>query len=78
MNKIVFVSRIDYDMCKYFKDMDNIVLFENEQDFINKYEKLINDKNLQLKIQQNVGEIAKQVFSWESYVQKAMEFMGIK
>lgn len=78
LNKIVFVSRIDYDMCKYFKDMDNIVLFENEQDFINKYEKLINDKNLQLKIQQNVGEIAKQVFSWESYVQKAMEFMGIK
>lgn len=78
LNKIVFVSRIDYDMCKHFKDMDNIVLFENELDFTNKYEKLINDKNLQSRIQQNAGKIAEQVFSWESYVQKAMEYMGIK
>lgn len=78
LSKVVFVSRIDYDMCKHFKDMDNIVLFENELDFTNKYEKLANNKELQLEIQRNAKKVADEIFSWEKYVQTAMEYMDIK
>ncbi len=76
LGKTTFVSKIDYQMCKHFKDMDNIVLFENKNDFTKKYEQLSLDLELQKHIQSNAKNIAKQVFSWGNYTKKAVDYIG--
>ena len=68
LNKIVFVSDIDYKMCHKFKDLNNIIHFNDYNDFLIKYEKIQNNKLLQNQIMKNEQNILNTIFSYKVYV----------
>lgn len=70
LKKVVFVSDIDYNMIKYFRDMLNIVHYSNYEDFYNKYLKLKNDKILFDKIKKNGYNLSLKIFNWDNYIEK--------
>lgn len=77
LKKIVFVSDIDYAMCRKFKDMENIIHYSNLNDFIEKYIMIENESNLYEKISNNCYNLAKELFSWDKYVLRIIEKVGL-
>lgn len=73
LKKIVFVLDTDYKMCKYFKDMENIIHYSDVNNFISKYNLLEKDKLLYNKIIINAFNLSTEIFSWNKYAQKLIK-----
>lgn len=73
LKKIVFVSDIDYTMCKKFKNMENIVHYSNFDDFVNKYFLLKDNEDFCNKIEEEGYNLVKNFFNWDSYVKQVIQ-----
>ncbi|MDW8464048.1 MAG: glycosyltransferase [Geminocystis sp.] len=67
--KPVFATPLDMKTTKYFKDMENIVCFEDGKSFIKKLVSLENNKDLYISISKNALETVSKYFSWEKYAE---------
>lgn len=67
LSKLVFVTEIDYNMTHFFKDMENIVLYKNSNDFYNKYVQMENNPDLYNSIKKE-GHYLIKYFSLDNYV----------
>lgn len=71
LGMITFISEKDYNMIKYFRDLENVVLFKNSQEFLNKLKVLEND-NLKENIMKNAKNLISEKLNWNNYI-KGME-----
>lgn len=71
--KPVFLTPLDLSTCKIFKDMENVVCFQNENDFLKKLCFLEENNELYLKISKKALETVKAYFDWNKYAEKIYE-----
>lgn len=73
--KPVFVTPLDISTCKVFKDMSNVVLFSNAENFMEKLLLLEKDTNLYINICREAIRTISDIFNWEYYYKKASEII---
>lgn len=73
LKRPIFVLDTDFLMCNKFKDLVNIIHYSTVENFCSKYLLLENDKKLYDKICNNGFKLAKEVFSWQIYVEKLLK-----
>lgn len=75
LKKIVFVSDIDYNMAKCFKDMNNIVHYNDFESFYDKYKKIQTNNELYNAISLNGFNLKEKYFNWDNYAEKVYKEM---
>jgi len=70
LGMVTFLTDIDYKMVEYFKDMENVVLFRNYDEFLEKVIKLENSKVLKDNISVNAYNLIKDKLNWNRYAEK--------
>ncbi|MEM2661592.1 MAG: glycosyltransferase, partial [Nitrososphaeria archaeon] len=73
--KPVFVTPLDISTCKVFKDLDNVILFSNAEDFMEKLLVLENNIDLYVNICKRAIRTISEGFSWEDYSKKATKII---
>jgi hypothetical protein len=61
---------LDLSTCKVFRDMENIVCFKDENNFLKKLLLLEENSELYLRISNTAIEAIKTHFSWEKYAER--------
>jgi len=69
LKKVLLVSEIDYNMVSYFKDIENIILFRDYGEFVDKFLMLENDDNLCRDICNNAYRLIEDHLNWNKYVE---------
>ncbi len=64
----VIASRIDCSMVRYFKDMENIICYENKEDFIEKINLLQKNLPLYESIGRKAHLLIKNKLNWSNYI----------
>ena len=67
LGMVVFVSQKDYKMVKYFRDLENIVVFRDYNEFIKKLDILHRNKYLKKKISINAKKLIQNDLNWDNY-----------
>lgn len=75
IGKPVFCSPLDASTSRHFKDMENVVVYNNADDFIKKLEILENDLRLYEKISRQAQDTIKYNFNWDLYAKKVYEII---
>lgn len=68
-SKPVFVTPLDIKTTKHFKDMENVVCFEDSESFMRKLTYLENNDDIYYGISKNAIETIKKYFTWENYAE---------
>ncbi|MCX8075422.1 MAG: glycosyltransferase, partial [Aquificaceae bacterium] len=71
--KPVFVTPLDIKTTKHFKDMENVVCFEDSESFMRKLTYLENNDDIYYRISKNAIETIKKYFTWENYAECVYE-----
>jgi glycosyltransferase involved in cell wall biosynthesis len=69
LGKVVLCTPLDLKTVNKFKDLYNIVVFKNHEDFVKKI-LLLNDDAVYSKIAKNAIDTIKQYFNWENYAKQ--------
>lgn len=70
LSMITFVSMKDYEMCDYFVDGENLILYRSADEFIEKAKALLENLRMQEEISSNARETVKNHFNWQNYLRK--------
>jgi glycosyltransferase involved in cell wall biosynthesis len=69
LGKVVFATGYDVKTVKVFKDMDNIVAFNDRVEFIEKVKTLEKDQSLYNILSKNAVETVQKYFNWNHYAE---------
>lgn len=72
----VFLTETDYKTVKYFKDMENVILFKNFKDFESKLSELESNPNLYKSISNKAYELAIKELNWNVYTNNFLEIIN--
>lgn len=72
---VILCTPIDYNMLPFFRDMNNVVLYNDSISFIEKIIKLNSDTDLYNNIGDNIYKIALQHLNWSSFEKKYIEII---
>lgn len=66
----VFLTEIDYKTVKDFKDMENVILFRNAEEFENKLKQIENNQDIYKNISINGQKLIYKKLNWNEYSKK--------
>ena len=72
---ITLLTKLDYETVKDFKDMENVVLFRNYEEFSSKIKKLQESDKLRNYISYNAYNLIKNKLNWDNYAKKMSEII---
>lgn len=70
LGAVVFLTPIDYEMVEYFKDMENVILFSNYEEFVEKLSIIENNSSLYQSISFNAYKTIKEKINWDIFANK--------
>lgn len=72
---VIFLTKVDFEMLPSFRDMQNVVLYDDYKSFIEKFSILENDNQKYEIIQKNIYEFATINLTWDIFYKKYIEII---